>query len=280
MGPTGPTGDKGEPGEKGQSGDKGEPGDKGPNGNNGDTGEKGPTGDKGEPGEKGQSGNKGETGDKGEPGEKGPTGDKGPNGNNGQNDNEESKTDITELIKPFITDVSCVPLNQTIYFDEKLGQLGSSVTFTLNGVNIIANGYIISLTNDVSSNLYAKNGGKGKNGIGLEIDAEHEINKQTYIQLDISNIIASVKTGTIPTISVGDIEENEGFRIFGSNISGVLGTILYTSTGLDKVQDVPIPSFGTHKYISITASGRSESARVILHAINYVICSENIPSTP
>ena len=98
--------------------------------------------------------------------------------------------------------------------------------------------------------------------------------------MDISNIIASVKTGTIPTISVGDIGENEGFRIFGSNISGVLGSILYTSTGLDKVQDVPIPSFGTHKYISITASGTSESARVILHAINYVICSENIPSNP
>jgi hypothetical protein len=114
-------------------------------------------------------------------------------------------------------------------------------------------------------------------GIGLASDENREINKHTYIQLDISNIIANVKSETIPTIMIHGIQKNEGYRLFGSNIQGTLGTTIYTSNDENESQTIDIPMFGIYRYISITASGSKKESSVLLNSLSYMVCKENIP---
>jgi hypothetical protein len=122
------------------------------------------------------------------------------------------------------------------------------------------------------TNLYGST-----HGLGLASDENHEINKQTYIQLDLSNITTNVESGTIPTITIHGIEKNEGYRLFGTNIPGTLGTTIYTSNDENETHTIDIPMFGTYRYISITASGLKSKSSVLLNSLTYMSCIENIP---
>jgi len=108
-------------------------------------------------------------------------------------------------------------------------------------------------------------------GLGIEISQFNGINKLTYIQLDISNVQHSVLPGTIPTITIDDIQPMEGFRICGSNIEGEIGSTLYISDDSTISQTIPIPYFKTYRFISITAHGSSKTASVSLKSIKYIV---------
>jgi hypothetical protein len=70
--------------------------------------------------------------------------------------------------------------------------LGPTYTFVLNGANIVATGYI---HNGSVSDLFAKNGGGGENGLGLSSDpsGDHEIwfkgESKDFIQLDVTDAL-------------------------------------------------------------------------------------------
>jgi hypothetical protein len=308
-GPTGvigPTGLDGVTGPTGEDGPTGAVGPTGPDGQTGPTGESGPTGALGATGPDGQTGATGPTGPSngivgptGADGPLGPTGVDGPTGPTGESgptgalgatglDGPTGPTGPTGPVAPIIPiapfgsifEVSCTPLNQTIYFDASLGLLNSTTDFKLNDITLTAYGYTMSLTSDTLTELYASDNDSLK-GLGISTDSENKINKKTYIQLDISNLFTSVKDDTIPNITIDGIIEKGGFRIFGSNIVGTLGTSLYSSTAdNEKKQTISIPLFKTYKYISITAAGRSENSKVLVHSVDYIICEETLPSNP
>jgi hypothetical protein len=113
----------------------------------------------------------------------------------------------------------------------------------------------------------------------LAIDVDHEINKSTYIQLDLSGIIYRIVDGSVPNITIKDIQKHEGFSLYGSNELGSQGVLLYSSKDNPSTQTVPIPFITDYRFISVTASGDLEGANIILHSIDYDICDTN-PSIP
>ena len=138
-------------------------------------------------------------------------------------------------------------LNKIIYFNVPIGDIGVTYNYISDKIIIPAYGYQILLDN-LPTNLYGNN-----LGLGLTINSNFEINKTTFIQFNICNLIKKVKFNTIPTITIKEIKENSGFSIYGSNTLGVLGTVLFASTIFTSSQTTPIPQFGFYKYISIIA---------------------------
>ena len=137
--------------------------------------------------------------------------------------------------------------------------------FTVNAINPLLIG--------VPSPLYSRSGhGADEDGLGMWVDSlsDHEIDSNHFIQLDLADLIKkqTLKCGS-PTITIGSIQKNEGFIIYGSNTLGVPGVPIYTfidTTGSTVVKTIPIPSFETdftnillyglepYRYISVKAA--------------------------
>jgi hypothetical protein len=128
-------------------------------------------------------------------------------------------------------------------------------------------GYVTTYTEDKLTKLYGS-----ENGLGLEIVPEHGINNLTYIQFDISELISNVSYKTLPKITI----TNGMYKVTGSAIQGRMGSTLYTSTKIDNTYSIPIPYFGTYRYISITAS---ETSIIKIKSIEFEIEVENITYT-
>jgi len=152
-------------------------------------------------------------------------------------------------------------------------------TYTLNGLSIDAYGYIKSTQNDIPTNLYAKNGGTDKDGLGIASDVDHEINKLTYIQLDLSGISNKVISGTVPNVTLQSIQKYEGFTIYGSNKLGNIGDLLYTSTDTPSSQTIQLPSFDKYRFFAITASGSLEGSNVLINSLDYMVFKEDVKSS-
>jgi hypothetical protein len=158
--------------------------------------------------------------------------------------------------------------------------LGKSHNYSFNGITITAYGFIKLPNNDIATDLYANNIISDKNGLGLAIDVDHEINKSTYIQLDLSGIIHKLVDGSVPEITIKDIQKYEGFSLYGSNELGSQGVLLYSSNDSPPTQNVSIPFIDNYQFISVTASGELEGANVILHSIDYDVCNEYLYEDP
>lgn len=156
-------------------------------------------------------------------------------------------------------------MNQQIFFNQPPGDVGPIYPYTLGDVSVTAYGYEIGTPNQ-STNMYGKNSGPNKIGLGISANPQNEIDDETFICLDLSNIISQNCEGT-PTITMSSIEQNETFSIYGTNTLGDLGAFLLTSSDLT----VDIPMFGDYKYICITASG-SANPTVLLYSVNYTLC--------
>jgi hypothetical protein len=156
-------------------------------------------------------------------------------------------------------------MNQQILFSQPPGDVGPVYPYTLDDVTVTAYGYEIGSPNQ-QTNMYGNNDGPNKIGLGINANPQKEIDDQTFICLDLSNIISQNCEGT-PTVTVSSIEPTETFSIYGTNTLGDLGTFLISSSDLT----VDIPMFGTYKYICITASG-SPNPTVLIYSINYTLC--------
>ena len=106
-----------------------------------------------------------------------------------------------------------------------------------------------------AKNLYGKNGGVGETGLGLDVGGDFEIDNKSFVQLDVGNLISNGFMSM--TAIIESVQVNEGFSLWGSNTAGTPGTLLYNggnpSTG-GVTQTTAIPSFGTYRYISLSAS--------------------------
>jgi hypothetical protein len=143
----------------------------------------------------------------------------------------------------------------------------ASQTFTSSGFSITAYGFDRVSGPDTPHELFFKNqpdfGGAGERGLGLVGTNANELNINPngsiphYIQFDLSSIIGLGFTDG--QIAVTSLQDGEGYRIYGSNTLGQLGTQLggtFTGLSFDGVF-VNLPDFGDYDFISIAAaSGR------------------------
>ena len=137
--------------------------------------------------------------------------------------------------------------------------LNKSIKISIEDKTITAYGYLISPgTSDIPTYLYGKTGEE----LGIASDPQRGINKLTYIQLDVSEI-QDRKT----KITIDNIKKEGGFALYGSNIKGQIGDLLYRSPDNPTTQTVVIPNENNYQYISITADGSSIVSNVMLRSI-------------
>src|SRR4249920_307771 len=73
-------------------------------------------------------------------------------------------------------------------FQDHLGVLGTTQTFSAGGNNLTARGFTAG---DVATALFGKNGGGDENGLGLNNDAsgDHEITGGNFVQLNLDGLL-------------------------------------------------------------------------------------------
>lgn len=135
--------------------------------------------------------------------------------------------------------------------------------FTSSGFSVTATGYDNEAGPDPFHQLYYKFeppvNGASERGLGMVNTDSNELNVNPdgsvaqYIQLDLRSILAQGFTNG--QVSMGSVQNGEGFRLFGSNTAGVLGTQLpgtYSGVSFDN-KFVSVPNFGSFQFLSVAA---------------------------
>lgn len=134
---------------------------------------------------------------------------------------------------------------------------GSSETF---GPTSPVNQSLTVTAFDLNGNrltLFNKNEGFGEQGVGIVGLPDNEITTTNFIQIDLINLLSMNPPPKMIdiTLTIQSIQANEGFAIYQSNTSGVLGTFVASSSNPPgtTVQTIPIPLTG-FRYLNITAT--------------------------
>ena len=135
----------------------------------------------------------------------------------------------------------------------------SSHTFVSQGYSIAAYGFDVGNGSNPAHSLFYRNGGGDEIGLGLvdtlhnELQVTHSGSPANFIQLDLRSILSA---GFINgKISVGSVQTNESFVLYGSNALGTLGTKLGNTVGSNfDVTFLNVPSFGTYQFLSVAAA--------------------------
>jgi hypothetical protein len=152
-------------------------------------------------------------------------------------------------------------------FTNPTGKLGTSQTYTNDGVTITAYGYDNGKATDLFGNV---------NGIGLVVDGNQVGDNDGFIQLDLKNFWAVNPTGA--TITIGDVQKGESWEVFGSNTLGSLGTEIETGTNNAPVSTALALTASTYRYISVTAAMCSD---VVLSGLGgTIVTTNNVSPTP
>ena len=134
---------------------------------------------------------------------------------------------------------------------------GSSHTYTSSGFSITAYGFDNNSGIGTAHDLFYKNvspiGGATETGLGLVNTPNNEL--QTGLQFIQFDFTAALAAGMFNgQLSVGSIQANESFTIFGSNTLGTLGVQVSGIFGSSfDNQFVSIPNFGQFNYYSVMA---------------------------
>jgi len=172
---------------------------------------------------------------------------------------------ILQFALAFLAAPSIWASSLTYNFDSPTGSLGTSQNYTSDAVTITAYGYN-SFNNLI--NLYGKAGGGDENGLGLAGNSPNfEITTTTYVQLDLKNLWAADPTAFAMTL--GSVQSGEGWKIYGSNTAGSLGTLLLSGTSEASQVFGTIPS--GYEFIGVQAS----SVDVLLSSL-----SATVPDVP
>ena len=141
--------------------------------------------------------------------------------------------------------------------DQNAAVGGSSHTYTSSGFSITAYGFDNHSGIGTAHNLFYKNaadiGGATESGLGLVNTTNNELQTGLhFIQFDFTSALAAGMFNG--QLSVGSIQANESFAIFGSNTLGTLGAQVSGIFGsaFDD-QFVSIPNFGQFNYYSVMA---------------------------
>jgi len=143
------------------------------------------------------------------------------------------------------------------------GPLGTSQTYTVNGIAIVAHGYA---TNGSPATLSSRIVSGDEFGLGIAGTSQNEIDTTHFVQLDLSAVIASGATNA--QIVVNSVACGQSYSIYGSNTLGVIGKLLAGNLTGNNVA-IAIPSFPNYKYVSAIAS----SGNVLLASVSFTLGS-------
>lgn len=131
-------------------------------------------------------------------------------------------------------------------FNVGAGNIGSTDTFTNNGISLIVSGYSAP---NVLANMFENARGPNETGLGLAGTVDNEISGNGFIQLNMTPF-DTVPVHTISIgISVDSIQDSESYDIWGSDTAGVLGKLVFAN------QTVPTLTFEpAYQFYSVTAS--------------------------
>lgn len=157
--------------------------------------------------------------------------------------------------------------NTLLYdFSTPSGVLGVSQQYTSNGITLTAYGF-----NNSSQpiNLYGKNNGGDENGLGIARAPDSEIQTYNFVQLDVTSLHSLNLLSAM--ISLGSVQNGEGWKIYGSDTLGSLGTLLLTGSQDMGSTDILADVKG-YDFIGIQASSHD----VLLSSIS-IDYSQNVP---
>ena len=145
----------------------------------------------------------------------------------------------------------------TFTFTSTPGNIGTTDTFTAGSLSLIATGYSAS---NVTVGMFAKNDAT-QMGLGLvnDIFNQNEISGASFIQLNLSNILAAGASSI--AISMDSVTGPDRYAIWGSKTAGEMGTLLATDL---TAASFTLPDLGMFQYISISAP----AGNVLLHDVD------------
>ncbi len=130
-------------------------------------------------------------------------------------------------------------------------------------------GPIVATTWDIGTSgqltLFNKDQGfTGEQGIGVyqgdgnpHPDTTNEITEFNFIQLDLSTVLAQSPPPDMITLTIQSVQLGEGFAVYQSNTSGVLGTFISSyrniTSASDAVYTISVPVSSSFPFINITA---------------------------
>jgi hypothetical protein len=120
---------------------------------------------------------------------------------------------------------------------------------------------------DPGQNLYAKtNPDPFEVGLGLTNNVAQEINSSNFIQLDTAPMKSYGASDF--TLGIGSIQVGEGFKVFGSNTDGTLGTELFSYVAAAAppgyTYAVSNTDLAAYQYFQIQATVPSDSVSDVL----------------
>lgn len=150
-------------------------------------------------------------------------------------------------------------------FTNTLGNIGSSDTFTAGGFSVVATGYSAPGT---TTGMFAKNEGPGEFGIGIASGADHEITGTSFIQLNLTSLLAANPTSV--TMGVGSIQNPDTYQIWGSNTAGNPGTMLASN---QTAATFNLSNYSQFDYISVA----SPTGTVLIDGVAFAGASTSTP---
>ena len=158
---------------------------------------------------------------------------------------------------------NCTSVTSTWDFSSPLGVLGTSQTYTVNGLTVTAYGFT---NGGAATKLYGKQDGGDENGVGLSFygNTDHEIDTTHFVQLDLQNVISSGATSA--QMKVGSVQSGESYNIYGSNSLGTIGTKLAGPLTADDTY-FDVPNYGSYRYVSVRAASKD----VLLEVLSAVL---------
>lgn len=168
--------------------------------------------------------------------------------------------------------VGSLAFADTVSFSGPNTDLGKTYTFTLDGVAIVASGFV----GTTASDLYGKNNGGDESGLGLNGDpsGDHEIwyksANQDFVQLDVTNLLKAGFTNL--QFEMGSTTQGEQWSVSGCNVSGVLcnsGTV--SGKGEGSFTAVPVNLNLTKGFVYLdfySSKGGKKGGNVLLSALS------------
>ena len=148
-------------------------------------------------------------------------------------------------------------------FNLPSGVLSTSQTYTVNGIPITAYGFTNA---GAPQALYGKNDGGIENGLGIAgTSADNEIDTNTFVQLDLNNLITSGATNA--QMVVNSVQAGEKYNLYGSNTLGSIGTLLGAANRTLGNTPFAITGFPTYRYVSV----RATYADVLLSSVSFTL---------
>ena len=133
------------------------------------------------------------------------------------------------------------------FLENGAGNKGPSETWTVSGLSLTAYGFNASGATD----LWAKNGGSGENGLGLAEDptGDHEISTFDFVQL----AVPTTPPSTFLSALLASVQNGEEADIYWSTTLGSLGTMIGSISNSDGSFSVPSAYQQATGYFGITA---------------------------